>query len=830
MPLRQSSGWSFAAYRLVEFRAPQKAQGAPAYRRKKEEETKMRVIKVSMLLLVVLAVVTLALSAAAQQISFSSFPSSTTTLTLNGHASYQTYNSNAVLRLTDGSTSSGGYLFESSTAFFNLKQPVSVGFTSYFAFQIHTPANIPPGDGFAFVIQNSNSTDPTVGASGAGLTAVGAGRSGLGYTGMNNALAIEFDAFADAWDPNANHVAVQSVQACTTGSYLTPVHNSGTYTIGSNTNQQSCLVPNAINSTVPHFSVTCSSGTGLCKNGTVHQVVVQYDPPGSPEQEGELTVWLDPTFVIGPGGIPTHTPTANSVPAIRVPYTIDGINLDNGNAWVGFTGSQSTHEMAQDILAWSFTPYQPTQVTGNIPQTGGQTSGTQQTFNFGDDNQKFQFSSGLCTNSAVNMTTKQIPIQQAQFFNSYLLGTNFQNEQCVLYDGTGASSCVLFYVTCQDAGGNNVACPLPCSGPPTPTDYTIATQFFTSSPDGASVADYLKSQDLVYPPVSGNPPPNDWESIFFAFDDDTTHTGKDSSVGSAAITAPLATIRRNLNKMFASPTQLGSYFVATYKVVPSPDYPAAACNVPNTNTWYPTDVSFSCSSNNAAPSNFTLSTSIPPGTQTANAMTGSQALTNGAGSLTVGPYTFKVDEQPPSIAITVPANNADYQIRRAITPKFTCSDTGGSGVVSCTGPAKVPTSSVGQFTYTVNSMDNVGNKSSSSVNYYVTYGGPCLLYNPGTPFPSNNVTLTFYLCTSSSSDISSPNITVTGVSLSSAGGTVPVSLTGTYDRSLNGGRGGYRITVPSNYVTPGGSYVLNYQAGSDPIQHGLPFVVQSSSE
>ncbi len=102
-----------------------------------------------------------------------------------------------VLRLTDDVQSRVG------TAWFNIKQPVAGGFTTTFTFQI-SHADF-PADGIAFVIQNSQ----------AGLTAFGDGGGGIGYQGIPNSLAVEFDTYLNASpgpneDPNANHVAVQS--------------------------------------------------------------------------------------------------------------------------------------------------------------------------------------------------------------------------------------------------------------------------------------------------------------------------------------------------------------------------------------------------------------------------------------------------------------------------------------------------------------------------------------------------------------------------------------------------------------------------------------------
>ena len=183
-------------------------------------------------------------------------PTPSCPLQMNG--SHQVKN---VLRLTDGQP---GEPPESST-WFKIAQPVNSGFTTYFRFQIHNATECcgGPGDGLAFVIQNSSSTDASYGARGAGLTAVGVGNGGLGYAGIPNSLAIEFDTAANAWDPTMNgnnHVAVQGCGLNSTTHLPNtngPVHTSGTFTIGRNTDVTSCLVGSSLDNSnsLPHLGV-----------------------------------------------------------------------------------------------------------------------------------------------------------------------------------------------------------------------------------------------------------------------------------------------------------------------------------------------------------------------------------------------------------------------------------------------------------------------------------------------------------------------------------------------------------------------------------------------
>ncbi len=78
------------------------------------------------------------------------------------------------------------------------KQLLSLGFTSTFELRLSQGGGLGGGaDGFAFVIQNS---DPYQ---------LGQAGGGIGYAGIENGIAIEFDTFANPGDINSNHIAVE---------------------------------------------------------------------------------------------------------------------------------------------------------------------------------------------------------------------------------------------------------------------------------------------------------------------------------------------------------------------------------------------------------------------------------------------------------------------------------------------------------------------------------------------------------------------------------------------------------------------------------------------
>ena len=165
------------------------------------------------------------------------------------------------------------------------------------------------GDGFAFVIQNSA----------AGSQAIGLGGTGLGYQGITNSVAIEFDTWdSDAptaaagpgYDPNNNHVAVQSLGA------------------NPNTPFDAARLGAAV---IPAVNMS---------DGAVHTVTVTYAPPSpSPAvgSTGALTVVLD--------GVTLLTRSITLAPG--------GVLNTGGSAYLGFTAGTGFARENHRILSWT---------------------------------------------------------------------------------------------------------------------------------------------------------------------------------------------------------------------------------------------------------------------------------------------------------------------------------------------------------------------------------------------------------------------------------------------------------------------------------------------
>jgi hypothetical protein len=194
----------------------------------------------------------------------------------------------------------------------NDRVDVQGGFTTSFQFQIterggYTP-DWEPGvvndgaDGFTFTIQNQSPT------------AMGLYASGIGYYGITNSLAIEFDTWNNKpsyCEPNGNHVAVQSLGAA--GNQ--PEH---------------CADPGGAFGN-PTLGIAIPQKD--MSNGTIYDVTIKYQP-------GLLDVYFDNM--------------ANPLLSVNVDLG-NLLNLQGGrSAFIGFTSSTGGAFENHDIVKWSY--------------------------------------------------------------------------------------------------------------------------------------------------------------------------------------------------------------------------------------------------------------------------------------------------------------------------------------------------------------------------------------------------------------------------------------------------------------------------------------------
>lgn len=196
--------------------------------------------------------------------------------------------------------------------------PVAAGFTTNWVFSVDSSkigtfpdASEPGADGIAFVIQNSYK----------GIEAIGAFGGGMGYEGIDNALAIEIDLFAndsyqlgDKLDPNGNHLAVMG----TTPKTVLQADHSPKYQIWSTT-----ALPTILG------------------YGTKYYAKADYNAI-----QKTLDVWISETPVFGDPNIHLSNFNIKSY-----------LSLINGtHAYVGFTSATGVAYQNHNLHSWSFCP------------------------------------------------------------------------------------------------------------------------------------------------------------------------------------------------------------------------------------------------------------------------------------------------------------------------------------------------------------------------------------------------------------------------------------------------------------------------------------------
>jgi uncharacterized protein (DUF2345 family) len=266
------------------------------------------------------------------------------------------------LELTQSTTA------QASSVWYSIPQNVASGFTAWYTFRISN-LSAPPGDGLAFVIQNAVGGGAVDLASscveiGSGLTVLGGGGGCLGYGGIDNSIALEADTFPDSYDPwdsgvdsyYDNHIAMQD---CGPGLVNSPAHyNSNLEPPTPDFVPTNCLV--TLNDTNPPITYAIASnpsssagtGTVYVYDSAPHQVVIVYNGPND-SPKNYISVYLDPNF--NPG---THTPAAGSTPIFSGTFDItQALNLNNGTAYIGFTGGTGGSYQQQEIMGFSFTPH-----------------------------------------------------------------------------------------------------------------------------------------------------------------------------------------------------------------------------------------------------------------------------------------------------------------------------------------------------------------------------------------------------------------------------------------------------------------------------------------
>ena len=265
--------------------------------------------------------------------------------------------------------------FKQSSVILHEALPILSGWETGFTFQVSDPSlqctyvkdatfgaashracTVAGGDGLAFILH---------GDVGVGSAALGTGGGGLGYGGLPNALAVEFDTWYNAGSESGDlpfdHITVQASPVG--GAWETGV---GTPTVTSGT-------------------TTRVSGPPLRANigdGLLHTVRIAYYPylkldflsrfvgstalpqfltaDGERRKVGTLAVWydeVDPLSGEVAGFEPTSARNDTLLPTLAIPLNLNAVlRVPGGVGWVGFTAATgSIAWQKHDILSWYWT-------------------------------------------------------------------------------------------------------------------------------------------------------------------------------------------------------------------------------------------------------------------------------------------------------------------------------------------------------------------------------------------------------------------------------------------------------------------------------------------
>ncbi len=177
-------------------------------------------------------------------------------------------------------------------------------FSTTFQFQYTGQGGIDPADGITFVMAASP-------------TGLGASGGGMGYGGVGNSVAIEFDSYENGGnDYNSNHVSIDE---------------------DGNIGEDASLVS-------PYGVGACDfySGyqkTGCFSNGDVWSVTASYDGTNL-----SLSIWDQ---------IGTYAQASPFTVYTSLPLNV-AADLGTNTAYVGFTGGTGSGYEQQNILNWSF--------------------------------------------------------------------------------------------------------------------------------------------------------------------------------------------------------------------------------------------------------------------------------------------------------------------------------------------------------------------------------------------------------------------------------------------------------------------------------------------
>jgi hypothetical protein len=287
----------------------------------------------------------------------------------------------------------------------------------------------------------------------------------------------------------------------------------------------------------------------------------------------------------------------------------------------------------------------------------------------------------------------------------------------VTFNACGATNALT--VTPHNSGSATISLGLVSNN--TAGTFNLAPAAFTVNVAPAPPTD--TTAPSIVPTITGTLGNNGWYTSdvmvsWTVTDDESTIS---SSTGCTSTTISTDT---NGTTLTCTATSAGGTSTQSVTIQRDATAPSVTCTVPNQISWYGADVTVNCTASdgvsglaNSADASFTLSTSVPGGTETDNASTTSRVVSDNAGNTaTAGPYIFKVDLKGPVVV----CGSADG-VWHATDVTIACTATDdGSGLANPADASFNLSTSVASGTETNNAstnsysvIDNVGNASTA---------------------------------------------------------------------------------------------------------------------
>ena len=210
-----------------------------------------------------------------------------------------------------------------------------------------------------------------------------------------------------------------------------------------------------------------------------------------------------------------------------------------------------------------------------------------------------------------------------------------------------------------------------------------------------------------------------------------------SGLGGARYFGFYATGGATLSTITVSSSDLSGFAIGEFGIAQSAV--TISCGTADT-VWHRENVAVPCTASDPGgpglkdprDASFSLETNVGAGGQNADATTGSREVCDTQGECaTATPIGgFKIDREPPSIAVSSPVDGEVIEQGTSVEALYECSDSG-AGLASCEGSrAKhqdLETAEPGSYALSIASRDEVGNTASQTVHYTVVAPAECPL-------------------------------------------------------------------------------------------------------